>query len=141
MPKYLFKGLDAASTPGPGPTLWFPYLTSFNDVAAQFNVTGAYDFGITLEITLNGIDFRDIAMNIPGNTPGWPFVNPNTNTDIISQAFFSPSSAVGNPRGNPADGGYIHIGPVGMLMGFRLNLNNVGSSTTFTVLLAIDQKE
>ena len=141
MPKYLFKGLDAASAPGPGPTLWFPYLTSFNDVAAQLNVTGAYDFGITLEVTLNGADFRVIDMNFPANSPGWPFNSPNSNTDIFTQAQFAPISTVGNPRANPADGGYIHIGPVGMMMGFRLNLNNVGSGTTVTVLLAIDQKE
>jgi hypothetical protein len=140
MPKYLFKGLDAASSAGPGPTLWFQSLASFNDVAMQLNVSGAYDFGITLEITLNGIDFRVVEMNLV-TSPGWPFVNPNTNTDIINPGVFSPSSTVGNPRANPADGGYVHIGPVGMLMGFRLNLNNVGSGTTVTALLAVDQKD
>jgi len=130
MPKYLFKGLDAASSTGPGPTLWFQSPTSFNDIAAQITLGGGAtpsSVAIQLEITLNGVDFRP-----------WPFLRGTASAGPqLGNSIFSGGSQVGL---GPLNGGYVDLGPVSPMMGFRLNL--VGLDTgTITVLLAIDQED
>jgi hypothetical protein len=119
MPKYLFKGLDAASSAGPGPTLWFQCPTSIVDANAQVNGTS---FSIALEITLNGTDWRAIT------------VGTGVASGNISNGIFS----VGAPWAlGPPDGGFVKIGPIGMIMGLRANLMSGSAS----ILFAIDQKE
>jgi hypothetical protein len=120
MPKYLFKGLDAATATGPGPVLWFPSPRSFNDLVAQITMTGGgpgftVRLNAVVEATINGSDFRPV-------TP--------------SQSIF----LTGNNTG-----ALIHLGPVGLMMGFRLNATILdtdgGDSPTATVLLAIEEKD
>jgi hypothetical protein len=123
MAKYLFKGLDAASAPGPGPVLWFPSPRAFSDVVAQISITGGgagftVFFNVPIEITVNGTDFRAISTSVA----------------------ISNSLAPGNNNGAIA-----HLGPIELMMGIRLNLASLsvdgGDSPTITVLLAIDEKE
>lgn len=123
MPKYLFKGLDAASAPGPGPVLWFQSPRSFTDAVAQVSITGGGPgftvfFNAAVEITVNGSDFRAITTSAP----------------------ISTSLAPGNNNGAIA-----HLGSVELMIGIRLNLTSLsvdgGDSPTVTVLLAIDEKE
>lgn len=119
MSKYLFKGLDAATIAGPGPTLWFQCPTSIVDANAQVNGTS---FSIALEITLNGIDWRTITIGT-GSSSG-----------NISNGIFS----AGQPWAlGPADGGFVKIGPIGMIMGLRANLQSGSAS----ILFAIEQKD
>lgn len=120
MPRYLFKGLDAVSVPGPGPVLRFPYPVSFNDMAVQIN-TNSMGFYINVEVTLNGDDFRFVSVGMSPNQGG------------ISTPMFSP----------PFNGGYARLGPVGLMTGIRLNLvfPLESESMTITALLAIDQKD
>lgn len=117
MSKYLFKGLDAASTEGPGPTLWFQCPTSIVDVDAQVNGTS---FNIAFEITLNGTDWRAIT------------VGTGSSSGNIRDTIFGQPWALG-----PANGGIVRIGPIGMVMGLRMNLLSGAAS----ILLAIDQKD
>lgn len=119
MSKYLFKALDPSITSGPGPTLWFQAPTTIVDSAAQVNGTS---FVINLEITLNGTDFRSIIIGT-GSSAG------NIHDSLFTLGL---PWAIG-----PADGGFVKIGPIGLIMGLRMNL--VGGSAT--VLLAIDQKD
>lgn len=123
MPKYLFKGLDAASAPGPGPVLWFPSPRALNDAFVQIEITGGGPgftvfFNAKVEITINGTDFRPIST-----------------IDQISNSL--------SPGNN--DGAITHLGPIGLMTGIRLNLASLsvdgGDSPTLTVLLAVDEKE
>ena len=114
MSKYLFKGLDEAADAGPGPTLWFQSPTSFKNVAAQIVTStsgGAADFGVKIEITLNGTDFRSIG-------------------------------TIGHGTFGSASGGYAILNtvlaPVGLIMGFRLNLLSIASGN-IPLLLAIEE--
>jgi hypothetical protein len=116
MSKFLFKGLDAVTVPGPGPTLWFQSPTSFNDMACQINLTGDPSYSATVEVTLNGTDFQSVPVG------------------------FGPSAGNIQNGLTGGNGAYTHLGPIGLMMGFRLNF--LGKSTgSLTVLLAIDQKD
>jgi hypothetical protein len=122
MPKYLFKGLDAASAPGPGPVLWFQSPRSFNDLAAQVVLTGpgpgaTVRLNAVVEATINGSDFRPVI-------PAQSIFLAGTGTSNISSLF--------------------NLGPIGLMMGLRLNattLDNDGGTPNATVLLAIDEKD
>lgn len=121
MSKYLFRALNAVTDTGPGPTLWFQSPTTFHDMAAQVLTTGGASsgFNVAVEVTLNGEDFRAVPVGFPPN-----------NGNIVNQMF-----------GSPVNGGYAHLGPVGLMMGFRLNLILPLSSGSLTILLAIDQED
>lgn len=119
MAKYLFKALDPSITSGPGPTLWFQAPTTIVDSAAQVN---GISFAANLEVTLNGTDFRSI---IVGTGP----VSGNIHDSIFTAGV---PWAIG-----PADGGFVKIGQIGLIMGLRMNL----LSGSATILLAIDQED
>lgn len=123
MSKYLFKGLDAASAPGPGPVLWFPSPRAFTDMVAQLSITGGGPgftvmFNVKIEITVNGTDFRAVT------------------TPVLIETGLSPGSN---------NGAIAHLGPIELMMGIRLNLASIsvdgGDSPTISVLLAIDEKD
>ena len=71
------------------------------------------NFAINMEVTLNGTDFRPVSGVFGSN--------------ILSSTF-------------PVDGAYARLGPVGLMMGFRLNLQPSFTAGTITLLLAIDQE-